>query len=384
MLSIILGSYKRNLRRYIFAIVALALATVVSSLGLSGVELMSNMWRYPFVQWSGGQILVRQHGESEQWLSSYDLFSFSKVHDLIAEIYPEADITATLNVPARVWENPAHTSYYTKLVGRAGGLDKWYLMPPMRRGQPLNEDNLGEAVFLAIDSEAGPLPANIASYGVQGGQEVWQLVGAKEQPLTVIGTTGSPDVWQFWGHLGVAQQLSNTPTDRVNIVGIALPGLQANVDDRVDVLRSRLAVEMPELEAVTVDQFGELVADDLVTLRQAATRYTPILLVIALQVVIATALAVVHSRRRELSLLRVIGFSNRQVWLLFTLECSFSALIACGIGLVAAKITAYIIFQSSAVSLAPFALAMSASILVSMLIGQWAVSSSVPSVLRNS
>ena len=84
------------------------------------------------------------------------------------------------------------------------------------------------------------------------------------------------------------------------------------------------------------------------------------------------------------SLLRIIVFSYRKVWLLFTLECSLSALTACGIGLGVGKLAALIITQSANISLAPFGIALGASIIVSMAIGRSAVARSVPSVLRNS
>lgn len=348
---------------------------------------MSQLWRYPFLKESGGHIMLKQAGGTTWDLQG--LVSREKVQGLVKSVYPEGEITYTLHVPSHVWRPVDQRSFLEPVVGRSGGLDTWYLNPPLISGRALSQDNIDEEVFLlgmlgAVDSNSSiPIPTRMASYELKDGQEVWNLLGADELRLAMIGATGAPGPGYLRGHLGIVQRLSNTPADRVHIVGIALQGLQAEIDDRIDTLREKLALEMPELSAITVDDYGEVIAEDLVPLRDAARKYSPVLLLISLQVVIATALAVVHSRRRELSILRIIGFSYRKIWLLFTLECLLSSALACGLGLIGSKVAAYFLFGSSAGSLMPFVSAFVASILVSLVVGRRAVSNSVPSVLRN-
>lgn len=366
------------------------MATVVCSLGLSGVKLMSNMWRYPFTASAGGHITLRAVG-GPMLGPGGELISYEKTYELVKDIYPEATFTSTLAVPGIVWF-PWDSKYFLKpggLVGRKGGFDTWYLNAPITKGNAVSENNSGETVFTLVGrhlergSAPMKIPTRVATYAVVDGQETWNLVGVEEQNVFLIGTTGQPADDGLQGHLEVVQQLSHTPADRVTSVGVCLQGLQVELDDRVEMLRALVAEEMPGLRVATVDDFGEYVAADLVPLRDAAKKYSPVLLLISLQVVIATSLAIVHSRRQELSILRIIGFSYRRIWLLLTLECAFSFFLACALGLAGAKVAAYLLFESSAVSLAPFVYAFLASLIVSVLVGRRAVASSVPEVLRN-
>lgn len=384
MLGIILNSYRGNFRRYAFAIIALVMATVVSSLGLSGVRLMASIWSYPLVSGFGGQITIGHTGErGDTPLDKYSLISSAKVRAIVEELYPEAEITENLVVPA-IYEG----GQTDQLRGRSGGLDKWYLMPPLVAGAGLNKANPGDAVFTVRYYGPNPkqavhsLSVRVGVCDLEGGREAWQLVGEQEQQLKVVGATGYPSPPGAMGPLDVVQKLTNTPADLVHVVGIGLPGLQAHVDDRVETLRARLDAEMPGLQAVTIDDMASGIYG-LEELRKAAGIYTPVLLVIALQIVVATALAIVQSRKKELSMLRIIGFSTRQVWLLFAMETTLSGALACALGVVLAKVLAFAIFQSGAVSLLPFFLALGASTIVAAIIGIFAVSSSVPDVLRN-
>jgi len=378
MLRIIYNSYKRNINSYRFAIIALAMATVVSTLGLSGVNLMANMWRYPMLQGQGGHILITSNEGTRgvnQW-NTYSLFSLSKARDIVQEIYPEAEVTATLLVPTLVHGRS------DSITGRMGGLDKWYLMSPLASGVGLNRVSHDEPVFV---SRQQSLTVPIATLDTSKYPETWQLTGAKLTTLDIVGTSSYP-YHRGWaiGHLSMVQNLTNTPDDLVHIVGIALPGLHAKIDEeRYNLLRTKLAADMSGVTALSLDQFFDEEFEMLQQLKDAAGLYTPILLIIGLQVIIATALAVAHTRRRELTLLRIMGFSYKQLWLLLTLECTLSALTACGIGIVLGKLVAFILFQSAAISLLPFALALFASMIVAMIVGMWSIAKSVPDVMRN-
>jgi len=313
--------------------------------------------------------------------SRFRLFSYSQARDIIKQVYPEAEITATLWAPVTYGANKQSG----QIKGRSGGLNTWYLMPPLMSGTALGTDNLHEKVFMTDIGQVGTsISTRVATYQATETRETWQLAGTEEQWLEIIGRVGYPSPGGIgMGHLGVVQKISNTPEDLVHIVGVALPGLQANVGNRISDLRARLEAEMP-VKVTSIDEAYFTNNYALDQLRKAAGLYTPILLIIALQVVIATALAVVHSRRRELSLLRIIGFSKRKVWLLFTLECTLSALTACIVGYVLSALVALTIFQSANISILPFVLALLSAVLVSMVVSKWAVDRSIPSVLRNS
>lgn len=179
------------------------------------------------------------------------------------------------------------------------------------------------------------------------------------------------------------QQLASVPPDRVNRVGIALPGLAAQLDDRVQQLRDRLAQEMPELEVMTVDDYARLEQSNMLELPAAAGSYTPIVIGLALLSVAATALALVQSRRRELALLRIIGMSKRQVWLLLAVECVFSAVLALLLALLLLTMGVNVLLRTGSIPLTPFVFSMFVAVGISMLIARVAVAKSIPSTLRS-
>ncbi len=390
MRSIILSSYRRNLRSYCFFIIALALALFVCSLGVSGIRLMASLWRYPYLQGDGGHIVIRTRPEGNTRSDRVmTLLSRSQVEGIARSIFPEAELTATVEVPSIIWFPNDQRFIDSTLVGRDNGLTTWYLLPPRRYGVTLSQDNLGQSMFvlrgLHLDNDHNPvdIPIRVATYIGQGESESWQLVGAPEQRVTLTGTTGQPSMPGLWGHLSVVQQLASVPPDRVNRVGIALPGLAVQLDDRVQQLRDRLAQEMPELEVMTVDDYARLEQSNMLELQAAAGSYTPIVIGLALLSVAATALALVQSRRRELALLRIIGMSKHQVWLLFVTECVFSAVLALLLALLLLIMGADVLLRTGSIPLTPFVFSMLAAIGISMVIARVAVAKSIPSTLRS-
>lgn len=391
MWPIIINSYRRNLRSHVFFIIALALAITVCSLGLSGIRLMASLWRYPFMQDAGGHIVIRNETEGQdrkEFVTT--LLSLSRIEEIVTTVFPEAELTATVEVPSLIWFPYDRKSVDDLLVGRGGGLDTWYLLPPPQDGTTLSPGNVNQQVFTLrgnhLENSPDPveIPVHIATYMKQGDQEAWQLVGAPEQLLTLIGTTSYPSYPGLWGHLAVVQRLSGLPSDRVNRVGIALPGLAVQLDERVQQLRERLAKELPGVELVTVDDYALQQEPSLVGLYDVATRYTPILIGLALALVAATALALVQSRRRELALFRIIGMSQRQVHFLFAFECIASALLALIIALLLLVMGVDTLLRAGALPMMPFITTIATAIGVSLVIAGIAVPRSLPSTLRNS
>lgn len=201
MRSIILNSYRRNLRSYGFFIIALALAFTVCSLGVSGIKLMASLWRYPYLQGDGGHIVVRTRPEGNTRSDRVTtLLSRSRVEEIARSIFPEAELTATVEVPSVIWFPWDQRAYDDYLVGRDKGLATWYLLPPPRYGVTLSQGSLGQSMFVLrgrhLDNDHNPvdIPIRVATYVSQGESESWQLVGASEQRVTLTGTTGQPSM----------------------------------------------------------------------------------------------------------------------------------------------------------------------------------------------
>lgn len=394
---IVLKSFWRNRRSYRFFLLALLLSALVASLGLSGVKVMTEIWRAPALASYGGQIAIQVAGREDTQNSQFDLFSRTAVEQVIAEIFPEATVTACLRVPVRPLTKDFIFEYVVAVFGREGGLDAWYLKPVTRNGQPIHEDGGGEQLFFIRDTDSGDGRDYsddrllVPRYDPAG---TWSFAAGAEISPVVAGTLRWPADYAIT-HLATLQALTGTPGQLVTSLGVAFPGVQVQVDpERLARLRSTLEQRFPELMAITVDEWASQMSVDLLPLRDSARQFLPLVLGIAMLVVVATALAVVQSRRRELSLLRVIGLSSRQVWLLFVLEAAIAGIIACAGGILIAKLIGYLIFAArlggslidmlrTPVSLLPFALSLAVAVTVTALISATAVARSLTRSLRN-
>ncbi len=395
---IVTKSFWCNRKQYRFFMIALTLSTLVLSLGLSSVDVMGNMWRVPLTVMFGGHLWVG-FPQTED-VSAYSVFSRAEISSLIEQVFPDALLTFSLAVPAKPMTRPFIYAGVQSVTGRAGGLDTWFLTPLMLAGEQMREDDGGQDLFYIREHSVGSVqefkPEDAIELSLYDHEaETWSFKQALQLHPTVAGTTKWPG-HSALTHLGTLQRLTQVPPELVSWIGIALPSMHAKIDAaKLAELRTILLDRFPQLEATTIDEFvAEQATADLVPLRDAAKRYIPIVLGISLMVVIASALAVVQSRRRELGMLRVIGMSAGQVRALFLLEATFAAVLACTVGLVVSKLASYLLFGinfgvtllgilKADVSLMPFALSLIVTLAVATVVSILAVSRTMANALRN-
>lgn len=402
MVWIVLHSFWRNRRRYSLFSLSLALSILVASLGMSGVQFASTLWRQPLLASMGGHIVLRAKAPWQSSMGFNQPFAVNGLLEAIRQVFPEAAFTSTLTAPVRPVSESLRMPRLSEITGRSGGLDVWYLNPIPRAGEMLSAANAAQDVFVIsswlMDESTATRREQVTMPRYDQAANVMRLDSTPPVSIEIIGTVQEPAVGGGT-HLDTLQKLTGTPDGLVSGVGVGLLGVQAEIDPvRLAKLRSLLEADYPSLEITTIDDMTAEFGKELEPLRQSTTSVLPFILGIALLVLLATALAVVQARRRELALLRVIGMSARQVWLMFTVELMIAAGLAGGVGLVLSKLVGYVLFGgrmasgiadfltgllATGVSPLPIVLSLLGTLLVTALVSAWAVSRAMTSVLRN-
>jgi len=320
-------SFKSNFKKHLLGMVALAMAVVVSSLGLSAVDLMMVLARYPITQVIGGDFMICNE---------------------------EVEF----------------------LAGRGGV----YVVG----GEALSFANYNRHVVLTsvpdsrrLNVANNTLSLHVATLGEDG---VWQLAGTDRSTLSVLGTFGhpSPDGY-LWSHLPVVQELAGAD-GKVSWLGVKVPGILT--DDVKREITAKLSA-LPGITAYSSEALSDLFVADFARLRTAANYYVPLIILISCQIIIATSLALVVSRRRELALLRAIGVSFRDAWSLFVIECTAVSVIACGIGTAVAGVVAQSLFGATSVSFLPFVFSVLITVVLAALLGRVVLPKGAGQLLRN-
>lgn len=311
------------------------------------------------------------------------LIDYAETRQAITSALPNAYVTGSLVVPVVVPYGEQGV-LWRMVLGRAGGFGYWDTLPTMVTGATLSLDNSNRPVVLAsapdfrqMNVTNDSLPLHVARLGEDG---VWQLAGTARSTLSVLGTFGHPSPNGYlWSHLPVVQELAEAG-GQVSWLGVRVPGMLT--EDAKREIRAKLS-DLPGIKAFGSEEISEMFVADFARLRTAANYYMPLITLISCQIIIATALALVISRRRELALLRAIGVSFRGVWSLFVLECTVVSIIACGIGTAAASVVAQSLFGFSGVSLLPFAFAVLLTIVLAAILGRAVLPQGAGQLLRN-
>lgn len=384
-------SFKSNFKTHLLGMVALAMAVVVSSLGLSAVDLMMVLARYPITQVIGGDFMICN--EEVEFLAGrggvYVVggwmrpVNYALVKQAITGVLPDAYITGSLVVPVIVPHDERQVSR-RMVLGRTGGFDHWDTLPTIVSGEPLSLDNKARQVVLTsvpdfdrLNVANNTLSLHVATLGEDG---VWQLAGTERSALSVLGTFGhpSPDGY-LWSHLPVVQELAGAD-GKASWLGVRVPGPLTDTVKRE--ITAKLSA-LPGIKAFSSEAISELFVADFAPLRTAANYYMPLITLISCQIIIATSLALVISRRRELALLRAIGVSFRGVWSLFVVECAAVSILACGIGTFVAGVVAQSLFGATRVSWLPFVFSVLITIVLAALIGRVVLPKGAGQLLRN-
>lgn len=358
MLWLVLTSYKRNRRKYAYVIISLMLTTFLATISISSLDFAASVWRKPFLMIYGGHILLYPSDNTDmnpQHLPSR-VFDGELASKIVKDVFPEASTTPQLIVPAT---GETNSSSWSRIVGRSGNLDSWYLAPETLGGLPLASVPANEPTIVCDGSKVGrcplPMPAALRVAKYVAGDHPWQLAKVETRTLTVAGIirSGSGN-YAAYMRLEALQSITGCPSNMISLLGIACPGMQYKVDrERVEQLRARLREEMPRIEVITPEDIAEHMVASVGMLKETPRKYLPIIYSISFMVVAAIVAGIADSRCRELRMLHVIGSSRNQIRILFATECMIAAALAGLIGYLPLWLIGRFILGTTDISLLP-------------------------------
>lgn len=393
-------SFRRNLSKYLLAIVGLSLAITVSCLGLSGLDVLWQFTLRPLSFIGGGQVLImdnrmsmrplgsRLHAEAEE----IKPFPSHWADEVISEIPGSDKAVRTLVVPFLWYTQEELDIAY--LAGRDGlpdslsdlrllqgdairpdTVETQLLMPGTRWSQGLVQSWFGQSVG-ARPSLALPEATNI------GGAYEWDLASTSDHSFALLGIyDGSASLYPVvWTTLSGLQSRVGAE-ELVSWVGIPCES------DEMDALKARLEERIRErglpMKVLTIMDLGRMLIGDFERFERMSKYYAPVMLFVAIQIVLVNAIALAMARRKDLALLRTIGVSLRQVQVMFVLECILSALSGGLVGTGLSALLSFALAKSAALNLVPFALTLATTTVVSAVATAVLTRGSLSQVLRN-
>ena len=369
---LVLTSYKRNRRKYLYVILSLMLTTFLATISISSLEFAASVWRKPLLMMWGGHMLLYPFDNTDmnpQHLPSR-VFDVERASEIVKDVFPEASTTPQLIVPVT---SDTDSAPWRRIVGRSDNLDLWYLAPETRDGLPLASVPAEEPTIVCDGFYVGmrPLPAPVAIRVAEyvGGDHPWELTGVETRKLTSVGTmrSGSGD-YAIYMRLEALRSITGCPSNMISLLGIALPGMQYKVDPRrVEQLRTRLSHEMPGVAVTTPEEIAERMVASMGILRDTPRKYLPVVYAISFMVVAAIVTSIVDSRRRELRMLHVIGSNRIQVRALFAVECMIAATTAGLIGYLPLWLLGRFVLGTTQISLLPLLITLSGASLIAVL-----------------
>ena len=132
-----------------------------------------------------------------------------------------------------------------------------------------------------------------------------------------------------------------------------------------------------------MDELAEMMMADFQRFKATSMFYGPVIILISVQIVIATALAMAFSRRRELAVFRTTGLGAAQVRLLFIIESTLISVLGAVAGYLFSLLAAQSLFQGRSVTLLPGIVAVLVTAVVAAVCSRYVVLRDVADVLRN-
>jgi len=397
-------SFRRNIQKYALSIISLALAVAVSCLGLSGLDLLWRATLRPLTFVGGGQVMIMDErtslrpAGSRVYADPQDIKPYPSLwaEEIVLQVLGSDSAVRTLVVPF-VWYGENGTTIFY-LAGR-DNLPNSLAELPLLQGRQLGPDSVDTQLLVPgtewrsgggsshvggwFGMTTGSMrPLTIPQVMDIGGVYEWDMASSVEQQYIVTGIYSDraalyPLLWStlnsLQGRLG-GEQL-------VSWVGISC------ASDQMDSLKASLEAEIAErglpLKVLTVVDLGRMLLGDFEKFERMAAYYSPVMLFVAVQIVLVNAIALALTRRKELALLRTIGFSLRQIQLMFVTECFFSALVGGLLGTALASGLALGMAKNASVSYTPFILTLITTTVVSSITTLVLTSGSLSQVLRN-
>jgi hypothetical protein len=354
LLHLCLRNLRHNLSRYLLASAGIFLAVVLTSSAMSGVAAARRAGVEALRASCGGDImiasgdldiLVTQRGitSSLTGLRSFDASS------LIGRLNEEDFVTVeTLVVP--VFE-PDRPNVRATLIGRSAGDPG--PAPPMIYGRFLGPEDaalphmvapyahqaskVGVKVrirvpsFLGSDSGSesatglGRVTVGVPS-GSQAslGEGVWDFSASRDVEFEVVGVYEQPAIDVPFVPLDYLQSV--TGCHQVLWVGVLVPD-----ENRLAAVAERVRQLAPDLTVLTTEDVLEMLDVEAAEIRRSGLTIMLLVLGVGSLAVLSTTLLLARMRRREVALMKVLGFSGAEVAFTFM----FETLLATGLGAVA-------------------------------------------------
>lgn len=402
MVWMTLVSLRRNLRKYSLAILSLALAVTVSCLGLSGLELLQRSTIQPLAFLAGGQIMIidertnlRPAG-SRLYADPLEIkpFPLRLAEEVLKDAPNHGEVIHTLVAPFMRYGEADATAFY--LAGR-NRLPSSISAVSFLEGQSLRE---GQKLTMIIPGaeyvstsrtfitgwyrmETEKTYPLIIPYTMQIKDAYdWDISSVAEYNYTVNGIydQGNSLYPLFWTNIEPLQMQVGGGS-LVSWVGV--PCTQAQIASLKSELETKISERNLPLRALSLRDLGEMLIGDFEKFERMADYYTPVMLFVAVQIVLVNAVAIVMTRRKELALLRTIGFSLVQIQAMFVLECFFTALFGALLGTGLASIVALGLAKSPVVSSLPLVLTIGTTTLISLVATLIIGRGSLSQTLRN-
>lgn len=403
MVWMTLVSFRRNLRKYSLAILSLALAVTVSCLGLSGLELLQRSTTQPLAFLAGGQIMIidertnlRPAG-SRLYADPLEIkpFPVQLVEEILGDTPNRAQAIHTLVAPFMRYGEADASAFY--LAGR-NRVPTSISALSFLEGRSLSEGEKKTEMIIPGAEYVSPSRTFITGwfrmetdntypltipYTMQINDAYdWDIAAAAEHNYTVNGIYDQRNSLYplFWTDIELLQSQVGGPS-LVSWVGV--PCADAQTASLKSELETKIADGNLRLRALSLRDLGEMLIGDFEKFEKMADYYTPVMLFVAVQIVLVNAVAIVMTRRKELALLRTIGFSLVQIQAMFVLECFFTALCGALLGTGLASFVALGLAKSPAVSYVPLVLTIGTTTLISLVATLIIGRGSLSQTLRN-
>lgn len=392
-----LVSIKRHWTKYLLAIVGLAAAVAVTCFGLSGSALLWRMSKHPLLQTIGGDLMIYDKGiefhggpgRINADLSLFVPFEYTRISELVSESLPGSTTTGTLMVP--VVTGLTHPMYAIRpLGGRENAGVDWIYRPHMIAGFEVENNGALHLMLAGATPERSPFGERVGQTRAlvvptarwEGDRVTYNLGQGVRLEFELIGLFGQPSNDLYWTGLSLLQRYAGL-TGQVSFAGVALANPLALAEAKA-ILADALKERAPDLAVMSVDDFGEIMIADFAKMEQTAKFYTPVIILLCSQIIVVTSLAIARSRRRELALMRCLGLSIRQLQALFVVECLSVAVMGSAAGLAFYALMSRSMFRAYMLNLWPVWIALSVTVLVSILAARYAVKGELAAdVLRN-
>ena len=394
MVWLVFRSVRRNLGRHWLALVGLACAVALSSLGMSGAGIMLRLARRPMTQLLGGDIMIVDSsvvfesgpGASIQSDDDFTLFSLTPVvHDVAASL-PGTSTTATMTAPCL--DSDGRISY---LLGRLDDTrDPMYFYDILHGERPkpglspfgiLVPGNGGGSRFGEVGDE---LTLRLPRFWMDQSGKNLDLAAGKAATFQI---TGIHD--ENWASGYMYIQLSDLYTllgteGLANWAAVAVPHVNPfDLDGVAQTLEQRFRESGRALQAITADDFARLTVADFDRFRQTAAFYATAIVLVSVLIVIASSLSSARSRRRELAMLRAIGLSANQLRRFFVYESTLIAVTGAAIGYLGSVLAASSLMGGAYTTPLPAFITVAVTAVVATASSSAVGQSAVAEVLRN-